>query len=123
VSGDYWDDPEMQQWARRVSDEVVPMIRGSAATISIVPSGESDMKFAVELGLSIMMDKPIIIAVPAGVQVPSKLVLLADEIARPLDTGPPTEPGVFVALHPRPLGQLPVAVDDEEPASVRGVVR
>jgi hypothetical protein len=80
VSGDYWDDPEMQQWARRVSDEVVPMIRDSAATISIVPSGESDMKFAVELGLSIMMDKPIIIAVPAGVQVPSKLVLLADEI-------------------------------------------
>jgi hypothetical protein len=45
-----------------------------------VPKGQTDVKFAVELGFSIMLDKPIIAVVMAGTQVPAKLLKIADEI-------------------------------------------
>jgi hypothetical protein len=82
MSAEWMEDPEAREWARRVLDDLVPMIRGSAATVSILPGpgSEADVKFAVELGLSIMLGKPIILAVPAGRRVPAKLVQVADEI-------------------------------------------
>jgi hypothetical protein len=78
------DDPfESEEWKRyadRAIDELVPMIRDSAVTISVVPDGPGDVKFAVELGFSIMMDKPIIAVVQPGAKVPSRLIAVADEI-------------------------------------------
>ena len=73
-------DPEFIAWAGRVQREVVPKIAASAFTISLMPAGKPDIKFAVELGLSVMMDKPIILAVPTGSVVPEKLRALADDI-------------------------------------------
>jgi hypothetical protein len=78
--GDVFDDPEVQAWARRAAAELVPMLRDSAATVSIVPAGETDVKFAVELGFSIMLGKPIILAVTPGMQVPDKLLAVADAV-------------------------------------------
>jgi nucleoside 2-deoxyribosyltransferase len=81
MSGDDWlDDPDARAWARRVRKELVPMIRDSTVTISLVPTGDADVKFAVELGMAIMLGKPIILVVAPGTQVPDKLVLVADEI-------------------------------------------
>lgn len=74
------DDPEFKRFKERVRRELIPKIADSFATISIVPSGETDIKFAIELGLSIMLGKPLILAVFPGVQVPDKLALIADEI-------------------------------------------
>lgn len=75
------DDPEFKAWTEQVRTELVPMIEGSELIVSICPVAESvDVKFAVELGLSIMLDKPIIVAVPPGVPVPDRLVRVADEI-------------------------------------------
>lgn len=76
------DDPESRAWAQQVLDEVGPMIRDSAATISLVPdnAGLDDIKFAVELGLSIMLDKPIIVGVVPGRQIPAALARVAVEI-------------------------------------------
>lgn len=85
---DPFDTPEAHAWAQRVLTELVPMINGSAVSVSIVPSGESDVKFAVELGLSIMLDKPIILAVAPGRSVPEHLARVADEIVE-LDTTSP----------------------------------
>lgn len=87
MSGDWFDNPDMKVWAKRVRAELVPMIQSSTATVSIVPTGDTDVKFAVELGLSIMLGKPIILLVMSGVQVPDKLVGIADEIVEVDDIG------------------------------------
>lgn len=77
---DPFDTPEVRAWAQHALTELVPMIDRSAASVSLVPSGEADIKFAVELGLSIMLDKPIILAVIPGRSVPEHLARVADEI-------------------------------------------
>lgn len=72
-----------REWAAFVKDvkkNLIPKLKDSALTISLVPEGKTDVKFAVELGFSIMMDKPIIAAVARGAKVPAKMVLVADEI-------------------------------------------
>jgi hypothetical protein len=80
MSNDYENDPQFIAWAKRVKEELVPKIDSSACTISLVPEGEVDVKFAVELGLSIMLDKPIIVVVRPGTKVPDKLALVAADI-------------------------------------------
>ena len=77
---DPFEDPEWVEWATRVSNDVVPMILKSAISLSLVPKGKADIKFAVELGLCIMMDKPIIAVVQPGTKVPAKLIAVCDEI-------------------------------------------
>lgn len=79
-SDDPFNSPEWRRYAARANRDLVPMIRDSSVTISIVPRGETDIKFALELGLSVMMGKPIIAVVWPGVQVPAKLVQIADRI-------------------------------------------
>lgn len=80
MSEDYSQSPEWREWERQVREGLVPRLEESAVTVSIVPAGESDVKFAVELGLSIMLGKPIILVVRPGVRIPAKLVQVADQI-------------------------------------------
>ena len=79
---DWINDPEAEAWARRALDELVPKLRDSFATISIVPeeAGIGDIKFALELGLTLMLDKPLVLAVVPGRRVPARLQRAADEI-------------------------------------------
>lgn len=77
---DYREDPDYRAWEGHVREKLIPMIDDSAATISVVPGGETDIKFAVELGLSIMMNKPIIALVERGSRIPDALARVADEI-------------------------------------------
>jgi len=77
---DFSTDPEFLAWADRVRAHVLPMIQESALSLSLVPAGETDIKFAVELGLSIMLDKPIVAVVVPGTKVPERLVRVADHI-------------------------------------------
>lgn len=65
------------QWHR---ENTVRQMEDSAFVTSLVPSGETDVKFALELGLSIMLDKPILAICAPGQTVPPKLALVADEI-------------------------------------------
>lgn len=89
------DDPEFKAWTDRVRAELIPMIEESEMTVSICPvSGDDvDIKFAVELGVSIMLDKPIIVAVPPGRSVPDGLARVAHEIIEMAD-----DPAVASAL-------------------------
>ncbi|GAA1742876.1 hypothetical protein GCM10009809_42090 [Isoptericola hypogeus] len=80
MTDDPFDDPALQEWAHHVREELVPKLAGSALTVSLVPEGDPDVKFAVELGLSILMDKPIIAIVQPGTHVPERLVRVADVI-------------------------------------------
>jgi len=78
---DLADDPEFQAWAQDVRMHILPQLRDSAMSLSLVPDPEHvDIKFAVELGMSIMLDKPIIAVVHPGSHVPERLIRVADEI-------------------------------------------
>ena len=81
MSDDPWEDPTVKQWVRHVIDEMVPKMRESAVAMHIVPGEEGiDVKFCVELGAAIMLDKPIIAVALGPRDVPKKLKLIADEI-------------------------------------------
>lgn len=76
-----WDDPGAQQWLTHVRKTLIPMLDQSAITISLGPDlGNTDIKFAVELGLSILMDKPILVVALPGRTVPDKLRMIADDV-------------------------------------------
>lgn len=79
---DPWDDPQARRWSRDVLTNMVPKLRESAISLSLVPTdpSEGDVKFAVEFGFSIMLDKPIILMVRPGTVVPAKMLAVADEI-------------------------------------------
>lgn len=77
---DLEQDPIFQSWAGRIRRDLIPMLEDSQATISLVPSRGHDVKFAVELGLSIMMEKPIVAVVTPGMHIPRGLAKVADEI-------------------------------------------
>lgn len=80
TTDDPWDHPSTQAWIKHVLSDLGPKIENSACTVSIVPTTGTDVKFAVELGFSIMYDKPIILAVFPGSQIPDHLRRVADEI-------------------------------------------
>lgn len=76
-----WQHPEMQEWAKHFNEDVLPMIEGSVLSASLVPEkGGGDVKFWVELGASIMMDKPIVAIACSEDDVPAKLRELADKV-------------------------------------------
>lgn len=76
----YEDDEQFIAYADQVMRDLVPKIESSNAVVSLAPDGPGDVKFAIELGLSIMLGKPIIVVVTPGRQLPEKLVLVADAI-------------------------------------------
>lgn len=80
MAEDPFQSEDWRTYAAHVIDELVPMIRDSAVTVSLTPDGPSDVKFAVELGLSIMLDKPIIVVLMPGRKIPGKLVAMADRV-------------------------------------------
>jgi hypothetical protein len=90
-----FDDPDFLAWAKDVRENMVPGMMGSAMVVSLYRQ-DFDVKFAVELGASLMLDKPLILSVRPGVQVPDKLVRVADAILE-LD---PSRPDLYqAALH------------------------
>jgi hypothetical protein len=55
------------------------MLADSAVSLTIY-SGGVDGKLALELGASVLLDKPIIVMVAPGAKVPKKVVRVADKI-------------------------------------------
>lgn len=79
MSGDPFDDPEWKALARRAREKLQPMVEDSEVAVSIY-NGTVDPKLAIETGYMILLDKPIIVVVSPGCEMPNKLVLVADEI-------------------------------------------
>ena len=79
---DPWADPEAQEWLTYVRDNVLPMVEDSSVCVSICPTtpDKVDIKFAVELGMMIMLDKPVIVNARPGTKIPAKLRLVADKV-------------------------------------------
>jgi hypothetical protein len=77
-----WNDPDVRDWMEDARVNLIPLIADANSVASLVPSTLNDVKFALELGLSLMMDKPIIAVVLDDRPVPAKLLLVADEVVR-----------------------------------------
>ncbi len=88
---------ERRDWdgiVRHARKDLLPKLERSAFVLSIAPGGEPDAKYCIELGMSIMLDKPILIVVPAGHPVPRRLRRVADEIVElPAEADMDTEAG------------------------------
>lgn len=84
--------PEFEKFAQRVREELVPGIEGSNIFVSITPSSPDkvDVKFALELGLAIMFDKPIVACIQPGAKVPEKLARVVEKFVE-LDLNDPTQ--------------------------------
>lgn len=73
-------------FVRAIIKDLVPKVESSAFFLSLCPGDDSegDVKFWVELGLAIMLDKPIISVVPYAERdkrkIPQKLRRISDAI-------------------------------------------
>jgi hypothetical protein len=78
---------EWDEFVRHVRTETVQGMMESAFVMSLVPEDKPDIKFAVELGLAIMLDKPIVAVTMPGRKVPPGLRKVATAvICADLDT-------------------------------------
>lgn len=82
-----WDEElsprERREWERfvtHVREKTVKGMMKSSFVMSLVPEGEPDVKFAVELGLAIMLGKPIVALVLPGRRIPPKLRKAVDAV-------------------------------------------
>lgn len=80
IETDAWDHPAASEFTQHVMDELITKMERSALAVTIWSGSESDVKLAVETGVAVLMDKPMIVVVAPGVEVPAKLRLIADEI-------------------------------------------
>lgn len=78
MSGQY--GPEFDEYCEHVRKEVLPKVIESGVFISITPANpkELDIKFAVELGMAVMLDKPIIAIIRPGTKIPEKLARVVE---------------------------------------------
>lgn len=100
MSDDPWEDPSTQAWVRHVIEEMAPKLEDSAFCLSLVPDDrEGDVKFWVELGASIMLDKPIVCVVFNDDPVPRLLRRVAEEIVRCERVNPDASGELTAAIH------------------------
>lgn len=85
MTDDIWASDEAKEWVKQVLNGMAPKLADSAVVVQLVPTGmrsEGDVKFWVELGASIMMEKPILAVIFGDAPCPPKLRLIADEFVR-----------------------------------------
>lgn len=86
MSSDWVEELEPEdrtQWDEFVDHfrrDALSKIEGSGLFLSLVPREGFDVKFAVELGAAIMMDKPILAVVMPGTEISQHLRRVVDKI-------------------------------------------
>lgn len=87
MSGDLWQEPSVVAWANHVLETMLPALKDSEISCSIVPDvdgdhGVGDVKYWVEIGASLCLGKPLMLVVLGEREIPPKLAAVADEIVR-----------------------------------------
>lgn len=74
------NDPNFQRLVEHCQQHLIPQMKASDLSVSICPMGPEgcDVKFALELGFAIMLDKPMIAAIRPGTKIPEKLARVVD---------------------------------------------
>lgn len=72
-----WDD-----FVKHAREDTLGKMLDSSMVMSLIPTSEAkvDVKFAVELGMAIMLGKPIVAVAQPGTPIPPKLAQVADRI-------------------------------------------
>lgn len=76
------DEAAFAEFVRQVRKNTVPKMKQSAYFMSLVPEGpdQVDVKFAVELGMCLMLDKPLMLVISPTTHVSDRLRGIADLI-------------------------------------------
>ena len=80
MTDDLRNNPEYIAWEEDVRTNLIPKVQGSSLTAIIAPRNGPDIKFSVELGLAIMLDKPLILICEPEQVIPEKLRAIADAV-------------------------------------------
>jgi hypothetical protein len=80
MTEDWTQDPSARVWIDHVLKEMVPPMKQSAFVMQLVPDDVGEVKFWVELGAAIMLEKPLIAIVLGDREIPPKLRQFADEV-------------------------------------------
>jgi hypothetical protein len=82
MKDDWENDPSWQRFRGHVMAEMLPKLLDSSLMVSLCPTDVGDAKYWVELGASIMHDKPIIVVAAPGRKIPERLLRVADKVIR-----------------------------------------
>jgi ribosomal protein L23 len=75
------DSKEFKEYAEHILKEMVPAMKDSAVVMTIAPdAGQHDIKIAVEIGYSILLDKPLIVIASPGRHIAERLLRIADHV-------------------------------------------
>lgn len=96
--GDFRSDPQWRAWADHVRDNVVGRILASTHIIAVVPERADDLQFAAEVGLAMMLGRPLILVIAEGRGLPVKLGEVAETVVRYGPTAGPLEQQLRAAL-------------------------
>ena len=79
---DPFDSYEFQSWAADMRKRLIPKMRGSENVLMLAPDvkAEFDISFALQIGACILLEKPLILVVHPGRQIPPKLRAIADRV-------------------------------------------
>ena len=79
---DFKRDPEWKRLERRVRHDLLPKMKESATTMIIAPDTDTDfdLMFAIQIGASILLEKPLLVMKPRGRTVLPKLERIADRV-------------------------------------------
>jgi hypothetical protein len=74
-------------------EKLYPLMRDSAIYLGISPleNGAPDAKFCLELGMAVMLDKPLVVVAPPGRDIPAGLRRIAHTIVENVDMSNPQD--------------------------------
>jgi hypothetical protein len=75
----YLDSVEIREFFERARTELFPKVEASSLFISLFTGGH-DAKFCLELGVAIMLGKPILLLALKGAPIPPRLRAIADRV-------------------------------------------
>lgn len=85
MKGREWaDTQEFEEFARDALENMVPAMAKSSYVIATAPptGSKADIKQAVEIGMAILMDKPLIVIAPDGRVIGERLLRIADAVVK-----------------------------------------
>jgi len=77
-----YESDGFRRWADDMRKRLIPKMRDSASVLTIAPDmgTEFDIEFALQIGASILMEKPLILLADRSRTIPPKLRAIADRI-------------------------------------------